>query len=631
MARGTRATLGLVLLCLGPALLAAAPAAGAAQRALPDLVVAKVSRPAKVLAGGSKLKVTIRVRNRGSAKARRSRVGVYLAEGRKRKPPEKPAKRVKLKALDTGGRARIRLRIRLPQGGSDRPFANGPFRLVACADDTDALRESAERNCVSTRTFMLAPRAPAGRPAPAFTIADGLDWGTTLDDNEHQPTAGEPVTVTLTAGNGIAGAAGYTSATIAGAPLLGGAETNLGFSSPVDTTDDGSLGVALPFAFPFGGVYETTANVSTNGRIGFGDPVVDYWNDTQLHDYRGVRSVVGGFFRGIMPYWGDLDAGDQGSGPGTVKMFVPDDRSYAAFRWDVGQHNLGGSPRRLFQLVLFPDGRFRFDYPGGGEKGGNEAFAGYSLGTGYDGAEVVAASTTEVLTESLLFTPNPVAAGPSQAGEAWVSLPGGSSLIAADRDCSLSYAAGQYTAGSVLCRVQGLAAGEQAQRRITFSMPANAVGQTSPANFKLLGRYRIPNFNLADDDEVNRLSHSLETATLDLSPSYVSPTAKVGVPGTFEVELKAGALDEPRIGFDLSENTTFVSATLAGQAFDCDPPTERGASCRLPSGSGSSTIEVKVVPTAAAAGSEIRLVVSASALNASSGATTIAYSPPVVP
>ena len=135
----------------------------------------------------------------------------------------------------------------------------------------------------------------------------------------------------------------------------------------------GPPSVHLPFPFPFGGLRERTASVSSNGWISFGSPAWGQLGKVSEDD-RGAAAVTGDFERAIMPYWGDLE-GAQG-----MKMVAPAGGHSVAFQWEASQD--GGGPRRSFQLVLFRDGRFRFDYPGRNEPGGHKAFIGYSLGTG---------------------------------------------------------------------------------------------------------------------------------------------------------------------------------------------------------------------------------------------------------
>jgi hypothetical protein len=585
---------------------------------LPDLVVGKVSKPPASLVVGSKITISVKLRNKGQAKARKSKVGLYLAKGKKLTHKDRRLKRTRVKALRSHKKAKAKFKVLLPAKS-----APGTYRLIACADDGKSLRESKEKdNCRASKRFQLTPvpaSAPQPGPArPAFTMADGLDWGFVTDANEHEPAPGESITATLTAANGIAGQAGYTRSSVSPQPLVSGATTTFDYSGVNNSEDDGAVSVNLPFAFPFGGISERSPSVSTNGWVSFGSPAWDYWNDEQPTDYRGVNEVVGSLERGLMPYLADLDVGEPNPGDGTVKMVVPADGSSVAFQWDTGEHSTGGPPRRTFQVVLFPDGRFRFDYPGENTTGGNEAFTGYSLGTGASTMDAVGVNVEAVPTSSLLFTPNSAAAGVAlPAGQATVELPAGSSFVSGGPGCTVAKTPGVFTKGLASCPMPGITAGQQVSQTVTFTMPANALGETSPANFRYLGTYRAGGFSLADGDEIDARNTGLPKASITLTPKYTSPpTPKVGEPASFTAKINSntGGLDEPSATFVLPADTTFDSVEIAGDPIDCDPLSGGQVTCRLPSGTSLTEPVVTVTPTAS--GGKMKLVVSAQALNA---------------
>ena len=56
-------------------------------------------------------------------------------------------------------------------------------------------------------------------------------------------------------------------------------------------------------------------------------------------------------------------------------------------------------------MVLFPDGSFRFDYPGANAAGGSKTFVGFSLGTGPDSADVVMLMDRRSRRSGQLITP----------------------------------------------------------------------------------------------------------------------------------------------------------------------------------------------------------------------------------
>lgn len=615
----------LALLAL-VAVLAVAPAVGAKTKAaLPDLVVQKVSKPPATKTVGSKLRLVVKVRNAGEAKARKSKLGLYLGKGKKHTKKDKRLKRVKVKPLAAGKTKKVKLRFVLPA-----KTKLGTYRLFACADDTKKLKEEKERNCKATREVrLLAKAAPvtpvASPPAAAFTMSDGVDWGFVQNAQQDSPGPGDPVTLTLTAGNGLAGQAGYTRSSVAVEGFRTGATTTLNFNVPDNGEDDGQLTRQLPFAFPFGGVKEQSISISTNGWVSFGGPAWSYWDNYHPYDYRGIQAVVGELERGLMPYWADLDVSDEGAGAGAVREVVAPDGSWVAFQWDLSQHGAPGTPRRSFQIVLFPDGRFRFDYPGANPAGGSKAFVGYSLGTGSAGADVVGAQVTSVPPSSLLFTPNALpAASPSAAGQVTATLPKGSSFLFADAGCSLVTPPGPTSTGLVSCPVPGLGLGDQASRQVTFAMPGDAPGEHGPANFRLLGTYASGNLRLTDGDEIDKLTRSLLPTTINISHAYTGGNIEAGVPTTFEATIGAvSGLDEPTATFVVT-NATLSAIEIDGETIECTPLGGSSATCALPSGTSGAQVEITVVPITTGV---LALKTTAQALNAPPASQAIALAP----
>lgn len=606
----TRAAL-LALFAL-VALLAVAPTAGAKTKAaLPDVVVKKVSKPPKSKVVGSKVKLVVKVANVGAAEAGKSKLGIYLGKGKKHAKKDKRLKRVKVKPLAAGKSKKVKLRVVLPA-----KTKAGTYRLFACADDTKKLKEGKERNCKATRKIRLeakpvTPLAPP--PTPAFSMTDGIDWGFIQDAQGQRPKAGTPITLNLTAGNGIPGQAGYTRANVPSEGFRSGVTTTLDFSGATNDEDDGQVTRPLPFAFPLGGVKEQTISVSTNGWVSFGDPAWDYWDDVQPSDYRGIQALVGEVDRGLMPYWADLDASEPTAGSGSVKEVVAPDGSWVAYQWDINQHNFGGIPRRSFQLVLFPDGRFRFDYPGENAPGGHKSFVGYSLGTGAASADVVSVEGQAVPPSGLLFTPNALpATGSTAAGQLTATLPKGSTLTSAP-GCALTAAPGPFTNGLVSCPVAGLASGEQITRAVTFLTPPDAPGQPRPANFRLLGTFLSGGLKLTDGDEIDTLNNSLEATTIDISPEYTGGNIEAGVPTTFKVTIGANSgLDELTATFAIT-NATLSEIEIDGKAIECTALGGSSATCILPSGTGGTDVELTVIPASVGL---IELTTTAQALNA---------------
>ncbi|HEX6667869.1 MAG TPA: CARDB domain-containing protein [Solirubrobacterales bacterium] len=627
------------------ALLAAAvPAAalGAGEPA-PNLTVTELSKPPAALTVGGKLKIVIEVRNRGRLAATKSRATLYLARGAKHTSRDVVLGHAKVRPVPAGRRATTKLIVDLPKGKL------GSYRLIACADSGKRIKEAREDdNCTAARLFRLTPPPPRPRPgrpvtdsgtlaiAPAFTISDGIDWGFVRDESAAEPEPGDPVTLTLRAGNRIAGQAGYTRANVAPAPLLAGTATTLDYSESGE--DDGVVTVDLPFAFPFGGIAEQRVSVSTNGWISFGAPAWDFWSLRQLTDYRGVAALVGEHDRGIMPYWTDLTLEDIGVGAGTVREVIAADGSAIAFQWNSGQlSNNGGGPRRLFQVVLFRDGSFRLDYPGVNEAGGLRSFVGFSLGTGPDSATILAEDSLEVPAGSVLFTPKPLPAssisGNLPAGEVTATLPVRSDLLEAGPGCELTLPSTAFSTGLVTCPMPTLALGRQASQTVTFSMPPNAPGELEPANFRLSGTYESAGATLGDGEEINALDGRFPPATIDVFAEFDSPVIpRPGVPAQFGVELEVptteAALDEPIATFELPDDVALDMIQIAGEEIPCGPVTDRTVACGLPSGTSFTAITVSVTPSVASVGSELTLGVTADALNTPPASVSVT-TPPV--
>jgi hypothetical protein len=291
-----------------------------------------------------------------------------------------------------------------------------------------------------------------------------------------------------------------------------------------------------------------------------------------------------------------------------------------AYQWDTGQHPGTGAPRRLFQLVLYPDGRFRFDYPGTNSDGGSTAFVGYSLGTGASSVDAVGTNVTAVPGSSVLFTPKPVSSGlPTSAGQATLTLPAGSSLVSADAGCTQTTPPAAFTPGLVTCAIPAITAGQQLTRQVVFAAPGNAPGQASPANFGLSAAFNAGAFSLADDAEIDTLSSDLQSTNLTVTPTYSTPSPPVhDSPARFNVTIgpAGGALDQPTATFTLPANTTLDSIKIGADDVDCDAPASGTVHCRLPSGIRSHLVAVTVTPSAAAVGNPMTLGASVQALNA---------------
>jgi hypothetical protein len=151
--------------------LASAPTAANAAR--PDLVQAVVSNPPTRVPAGASVTVRDVVANRGRATAGRSRTGYYLSLDRRRDPSDlRLVGRRFVPSLGPGVRTGGSRRVRVPVTA---PLAS--FRLIACADDRNRVRERrATNNCRASRGRMevtLPPACPARLTRLGVSYASG--------------------------------------------------------------------------------------------------------------------------------------------------------------------------------------------------------------------------------------------------------------------------------------------------------------------------------------------------------------------------------------------------------------------------------------------------------------------------
>jgi hypothetical protein len=168
--------------------------------------------------------------------------------------------------------------------------------------------------------------------------------------------------------------------------------------------DDASFEYTLPFSFPYYGTAYTSVNICTNGFLDFVDKIPYYDNSTQ----QLIDSVR------IAPLWDDF------------ATFASDDiyidqsiAGQVTIRWQA--HSYPNGNLANFAVVLFSDGRIRFDYGTGNIR--LSPTVGISAGDGARYIVVGGYDSTTTLTnaKSVLFTPVP----------SMPSLPPGVSLDAA--------------------------------------------------------------------------------------------------------------------------------------------------------------------------------------------------------
>jgi RTX calcium-binding nonapeptide repeat (4 copies) len=288
------------------------------------------------------------------------------------------------------------------RGGNDTIKGKGGADLICAGDGNDYVDggpvhdvvrgDAGHDTCVSSPGGGVDKFVSCeDRTAFDLQIDDGLDWGETLDVAGNEPLPGADVVTTLNFGAGGIGHAGYKRTLISPQGLVPGVPTALDFGTALD---DNAVSVALPFSMPFFGISYDVVSVSTNGWVAFGGPAIDYLGDNQFTDYRGFAYGVGGFDRGAMPYWGDFDLNGGGS------VSVTSDTHSVAIQWDAGEFSANEPPHRVLQLVLFDDGRMRYDYISetAPDANPNPGFIGLSDGSGPRGLNTVGRSGYTYLT-----------------------------------------------------------------------------------------------------------------------------------------------------------------------------------------------------------------------------------------
>lgn len=557
---------------------AVAPASAAKRR--PDLRPAAVAGvPAAGQLAGGQFPISLRVRNLGRATARSSLTGLYLSRDGRRNRGDRRLARANTGKIRRRRTSRRRVTAKLPA-----TVTPGVYRLLVCADIRRKVRERRERNnCRASRTRLTIvappappplppPPAPPAPPAPppspptlALHLSDNHDYGYAHNTAREEVDDGDIVTLSLRMGAGIPGAAGYERTDVADEPFIGGAESVLAF----DEDDDSQNTVALPFSVPFAGVGYGEVSVSTNGWASFGDPAIDYWNDYQPDDFRGLEFQVGEYSRGVMPFWLDGDLQAEGTRPaGQVKVVNPGDGQRLALQWDINSHeDRDEAPRRKMQALLFGDGRVRYDYddPATSTFPPDDAFVGLSPGTGADVLDVIAKETRSTPGTSYLYTPKPVSNTPAPAGTVEVTLPYGSSFANADDACTLVTAPTDRSDGLVRCTTPALAAGESVVRQVRFVMPSLGPGTTQPANVASSATWRAADQELTDEEElVPAGGYRDVTGNIDIA--YAGPAGQgAGDPLEFTVQGSFSQIArEPVVTIEIPAGLELTATTLPG-------------------------------------------------------------------
>jgi uncharacterized repeat protein (TIGR01451 family) len=421
-------------------------------------------------------------------------------------------------------------------------------------------------------SVLVTPAPPSARPRPAFHLDDGVDWGELDDiDGNGVGSGGDEVTETLRIANGLPGQAGYTRDLVATQPFLSGTErviTESVFGGQLG--DDDFTNTILPFTFPFFGVPYDVATVSSNGWAAFGTAAEDYWDDSQNTDFRGPAYVVSQFYRGVMPNWEDLVL-DQP--PALLTEVIAPDLSAVAFQWEVSQC-CPDPPVRNFEVVLFADGRIRFDYRGNTAPSNtaNPSFQGISGGTGLSSLDVIGLNVTDTPAASVLYTPNPLGpVAPAPPGTVTASIPAGTEYVRGDARCLLTVTPTASTDGMVTCAAPLLAAGASDLFTIVWTTPAD------DRNLAFDGAWHTDALVRYDSDELALAGVPELESNYPFTKTVDDPTPPPASEVTFTIAAKANTeFINPVLTDTLPDGYTFVrssfeNCTANGQAIECRP------------------------------------------------------------
>ncbi|QCK14479.1 Ig-like domain-containing protein [Mangrovivirga cuniculi] len=177
--------------------------------------------------------------------------------------------------------------------------------------------------------------------------------------------------------------------------------------TPADVGGDGDVTVPLPFDFNFFGNDQSEVTIGANGFLTFGPIVGNNFTNQQIPDVTNPNNF-------IAPLWDDLEP-QNGTGVfyhGTSEYFIVQYEEVPGF----------GFPPFLpipdpvsFQVILFPDGSFKFQYKNVESTIATSSTVGIEGPMGMNGLQVI--FNNEYLTNELAVTFTPPVGGTVQPGE----------------------------------------------------------------------------------------------------------------------------------------------------------------------------------------------------------------------
>ncbi|MBS4015412.1 MAG: T9SS type A sorting domain-containing protein [Candidatus Latescibacteria bacterium] len=119
--------------------------------------------------------------------------------------------------------------------------------------------------------------------------------------------------------------------------------------------DDGNVKVGLPFNFPFYGQYLCSLYVCTNGFLQFPTTFTSQSVPNRSLPYASINNFIG-------PLWDDLDMRTTYTPPGKAYQYNDPMNNFVIFQWDSVPRYNQSAQRNTFQVILYKDGRIKYQY-----------------------------------------------------------------------------------------------------------------------------------------------------------------------------------------------------------------------------------------------------------------------------
>ncbi len=121
------------------------------------------------------------------------------------------------------------------------------------------------------------------------------------------------------------------------------------------SADDGNVKVALPFVFPYYGQSLCSVYVNTNGFLQYPTTFTSQSVANQPLPYGSINNFIG-------VLWDDLDLRNVYTPRGKVYQYNDPNNEFVVFQWDTVPRYNQTAQRNTFQIILYKDGRIKYQY-----------------------------------------------------------------------------------------------------------------------------------------------------------------------------------------------------------------------------------------------------------------------------